>query len=146
MQRLTIIGHVGKDPIEAYTKTGTRSVQFSVATKETYLKNNEKQEKTTWFQCSAWGKTGENILTYVKQGNRIYLEGRINTYEYDKQGQKHFGWNVSVDKVEFLGGHNQQGRNDTVKALKAIDDNSAFGGTKFKSQSDFDFSADDIPF
>ena len=145
MQRLIIVGNVGKDPIEAYSQSGTRSVQFSVATKEVYYdKDKQKKEVTTWFRCNAYNTNGDNILKYVKQGNKVCIEGKISTYEYEKNNQKQFGWSVIVERIEFLSSPSASDRK-VNEPQKKFDDNSAWGGTSF-NQENFDFNADDIPF
>lgn len=73
---LTIIGHVGKDPVaKTFSDTGNRVVKFSVAVKE-YSPNTDEQ-KTLWFEVDAWNGLGDRVLQYITKGREVVLNGRV---------------------------------------------------------------------
>lgn len=114
MQRVSITGTLGADP--EVTQVGETSVTgFSVACNERWTKDGEKQERTEWFKCSAWGKMGETIAKYAKKGQEISIEGKMKTHEYMKDDQKHSSTDLIVDNFEFR-------RSTQEPALPGLDD------------------------
>jgi len=101
-QQLTIVGRVGRDPEVRYAKSGEPIVSFSVAVSETWNKAGEKQERTTWFNCTAFGNTAKVARDYVKKGTLLLIVGRIQTDEWtDKDGNQKKGWKVIVDRLQL---------------------------------------------
>lgn len=92
-QQITVIGRVGKD-LEMKGSVG----KFSVATTNKWIKDGQKQEETTWFNCDLFGKMAEGVGPYIKKGGIVHINGRIKTNEYNG---KHY-WSVSVEKVTLL--------------------------------------------
>ena len=99
MNKITLIGHLGRDPEMRYTPQGQAVTSFSVAT--SYGKGDNKQ--TEWFACSAWEKQAELCNQYLQKGSQVYIEGRIKSREYEVDGKARFSMDVSVSQVEFLG-------------------------------------------
>lgn len=91
----TTQGNVGKDPVKRNAGS-TELASFSIAS--SYREKNEK--KTTWINCTVWGKQAETIMQYVKKGNRILVSGELTTREHE--GKTYLEMNVSA--FEFLGG------------------------------------------
>ena len=78
LQKITIMGFLGKDPELRFTASGDAVCSFSVATSKKYTdKNGQKVENTTWFRVSAWGKQAELANQYLKKGSGIYIEGEL---------------------------------------------------------------------
>ena len=104
MNRITLIGNAGKDP-EITTVKGDRKVaKFSLAVNE--FSKNEKGEKvtnTTWFNCVAWDKSGETLATYLKKGQKVFIEGRLSIREYEKDQVKGKSIDVVVSNFVLLG-------------------------------------------
>jgi single-strand DNA-binding protein len=99
LNRIQLIGRVGRDPETRYTSTQTAVASFSLATSERV----KEEERTEWHQVSVFGKTAELVDRYVKKGALVYLEGRLQSREYqDKAGQTKKVWEVIADKVTFL--------------------------------------------
>lgn len=99
LNRIQLIGRVGRDPETRYTSTQTAVTSFSLATSERV----KEEERTEWHQVSVFGKTAELVDRYVKKGALVYLEGRLQSREYqDKTGQAKKVWEVIADKVTFL--------------------------------------------
>ena len=90
LNKAIIIGNLGADPEVRYTASGMAVATFNVATKETWKdKNNSKQDRTEWHRVVAWGKLGEQAGEYLKKGRLVYVEGRMQTREYEgKDGIK----------------------------------------------------------
>jgi len=99
MNKVTLIGHLGRDPEMRYTPDGQAVTSFSVAT--SYGQGDKKQ--TEWFNCSAWEKQAELCNQYLQKGSQVYIEGRIKSREYEVDGKTRFSLDVSVNQVQFLG-------------------------------------------
>ena len=105
MQKVQLIGYLGRDPEVKYSAQGTVIAQFSVATTERWKdKSGELQEHTEWFAVKAFGRRAEVIGEYLLKGSRVYLEGRKRTESWDNKqtGSKRYRDLVYADKVEFL--------------------------------------------
>ena len=114
MNTVQILGNLARDPELRFTKTGRAVATFTVAATNTYIDSttNEKKEQTAFINCVAWGKTGE-VVGNCKKGERLLVNGRIQTRSYDTQdGQKRYVTEVVADFVgkkldsEFDGGSN----------------------------------------
>ena len=91
VNKVILIGNLGRDPELRYTQGGTAVANFSLATTESYTdrNTNERVEKTEWHRIVAWGKTGELCSQYLAKGRTVYIEGRIQTRDWeDKDGNK----------------------------------------------------------
>lgn len=131
------IGNLGRDPETKYMTSGDAVTNFSIACNETWKdKDGEKQEKTEWVRCVAFKRVAEIIAEYCKKGDPVYVEGRLQTREYEKEGQKHYATEVVVDRFQFLKGRDASSED----AGRAADRG---GKPKPKNVDDFD---DDITF
>ena len=98
-QKIIIMGNIGQIHEPRFTTTGDMVLGFSVAYSEA------KDKPTTWFNCTAFKKTGEFVQKHFAKGDNILVEGRIKCEKYtDKQGIEKESWKVDVDKVSFAGG------------------------------------------
>lgn len=104
LNKISLIGRVGRDPETRYTGGGQAVANFSIATSESWKdKNGEKQEKTEWFKIVAWGKLAEIIQQYVSKGQLLYVEGKGQTREWqDKEGQKRTTFEVNIREMKML--------------------------------------------
>jgi len=111
LNRVQLIGNLGRDPELRYTTDGTPVCNFSVATTEQWgTKTGEKQEKTEWHRISLWGKIAEIAAQYLKKGRQVYIEGSIRSREYtDKEGQKKTAYEIRGDKMVMLSGRPGEG-------------------------------------
>jgi len=113
MHKITIIGHLGRDPEMKYTPQGQPVTSFSVASSRKYkTSSGEQREETEWFNVSAWGKLAETCNQYLTKGKQVYLEGRIKSRTYQAQnGETRVSLDVSCSEIQFLGGgQGQQGQ------------------------------------
>lgn len=106
VNKVILIGNLGRDPELRYTQSGTAVCQLSVATTRSYTnRNNERVEDTEWHRVVVWGKQGENCNQYLSKGRQVYVEGRLQTRSYeDKEGIKRYSTEVVADTVQFLSG------------------------------------------
>ncbi|MBF0377140.1 MAG: single-stranded DNA-binding protein [Desulfamplus sp.] len=117
INKVIIIGNLGADPELRYSPQGMAFSNFSVATTELWSDKStgEKQERTEWHKIVAFGKTAENCAKYLSKGRQVYVEGRLQTSSYEKDGQTHYITKIMADTVNFLGtkqdgaGYNQGG-------------------------------------
>jgi single-strand DNA-binding protein len=105
LNRATIMGNLGADP-EVRTTTGGQTVAtLRIATNEKWKdKEGNPQEKTEWHRVIAWGKTAELCGQYLTKGRQVYVEGRITTREWEKDGEKKYTTEIVAYKVLFIGG------------------------------------------
>jgi single-strand DNA-binding protein len=152
INRIFMIGRLTKDPDLRYTQGGTSVASFSIANNRSYTAQNERKEAVSYFNCIAWGKSGEVIAQHCKKGQRIGLEGRLQQRSWqDQGGQKRNTVEIVVENFQFLDAKGPGGeRSDFVPAQKeqavpAQDDQSS---QAFYSEADSSphFSDDDIPF
>jgi len=130
MHKITIIGHLGRDPEMRYTPEGQQVTTFSVASSRKYkTAAGEQREETEWFNVSAWGKLAEICNQYLTKGKQVYVEGRLKTRIYETQaGETRFSLDVSCSEIQFLGGGQGQGepaaedRESVVVGQEDVDD------------------------
>ena len=102
LNKVILIGRVGKDPEIRYTADGKPVASFSLATSE--KRKDKDNEKTEWHNIVAWAKLAEIISEYVKKGNLLYCEGRIESHEYTgKDGNKKKQYNIVINAMQMLG-------------------------------------------
>lgn len=109
------IGRLGNDPEIRYSPNGDAVASFSIACGSQWKdKSGEKQERTEWVSCTAWGKLAEIIGEYVKKGSQVYVSGKLKTDKYEKDGQTRYSTKVIVDTMQMLGGK-RDGGNDQAE-------------------------------
>ena len=97
------IGRLTRDPELKYAQGGASVASFSIASSQTYTKDGAKKETTSFFNCVAWAKTGEIIAQYVKKGQRIAIEGRLQQRSWDDQsGNKRTAVEIVVENFNFV--------------------------------------------
>jgi single-strand DNA-binding protein len=105
VNKVILVGNLGADPELKYTPSSRALCNLRIATTEVFKdKSGQKQEKTEWHRVTVWGDQAENCSKYLAKGRSVYIEGRLQTRSYDKEGQKHYATDVVADRVVFLGG------------------------------------------
>jgi single-strand DNA-binding protein len=106
VNKVILVGRLGRDPETRYTGGGQAVANFSVATDETYKdKAGERQKRTEWHKIVVWGKQAEIAQQYLKKGSLIFVEGRIQSREWqDKEGQKRTSFEIVATNFRMLGG------------------------------------------
>jgi single-strand DNA-binding protein len=103
LNRVQLIGRLGKDPEGKYTSTGKKVVQFSLAVSQRWKVAGENKEFTEWVNIEAWDRLGEVCQEYLKKGSLVYLEGRLKTDKYeDKDGETRYYTKVVALGLQFL--------------------------------------------
>lgn len=157
VNKVILIGNLGQDPEVRYSPSGQAVCNLSIATNEAWTdKNGQKQEKTEWHRVVVFGKLAELVGQYLKKGRQAYLEGKLQTRQWqDKDGQTRYTTEVVAQTIQFLGGgagrsndnadynqgnnSNYGNRNASSGAPAPMNDNSGF-------QSEPSFTEEDVPF
>ena len=106
LNKVLLIGRLGKDPELTYTQSGTACTKFSLATFESYQDSKgNRQEKTEWHNIIVWGKQAEVASNHLAKGRQVYIEGKIETRSWDDKnsGQKRYMTQVVSKQIKFLG-------------------------------------------
>ncbi len=105
LNKVHLIGRLGKDPEIRYTQSGTPVANFSLATSERIKnKDGNYEEKTEWHQIVLWGRTAEVAGEYLGKGSLVYIEGRIQTRKWsDKDGSDRYSTEIVGDRLQMLG-------------------------------------------
>lgn len=108
VNKAIIVGNVGQDPEVRFLPSGDPVANFSLATSEQWTdkQSGQKQEKTEWHKCTAFGKLAEIIQQYVKKGSRLYVEGSLQTRKWQAQdGSDRYSTEIKVRDMQMLGGN-----------------------------------------
>lgn len=115
VNKVIILGNLGRDPEIRYTPGGQAVARLSVATTRRYTgRNNEVQEETEWHRVTVWGKQAELCEKFLTKGRQVFIEGRLKTssYEDKKDGTKKYSTEIVAENVQFLGGRGGGGDDD----------------------------------
>ncbi len=106
INKVQLLGTVGKDPEVRTISEGNSVASFSIATNDSYMdKNNQKVETTEWHNVECWGKLADIVSKHVKKGSNLIIEGKIQTKSYDnKEGQKVYRTNIVAKELLFIPG------------------------------------------
>ena len=150
VNKVILVGRLGRDPETRYTGSGQAVANFSLATDETYKdKNGERQKRTVWHKIVVWGKQAEIAQQYLKKGSLIFLEGRIQNREWqDKEGQKRTSFEIVCQNFRMLGGRGDGGGQGAGAGSQAAEPESqvARGEDNLAGGSGPEISDEDIPF
>ena len=153
VNKVILVGNLGRDPEMRYMPSGDAVATFSIATTETWKdKSGQRQEQTEWHRISMFGKQAEVAGQYLKKGSSVYIEGRLQTRKWtDKEGQERQTTEIRAERMQMLGG--RSGGN----AFEVMDDDAGSSPAPSQRQpsnaskpaaagSGFDDFDDDIPF
>ena len=103
LNRVQLIGYLGKDPEGRFTPTGKKVTQFSLAVSNRWKsRDGETKETTEWVNIEAWERLGEVCQEYLKKGSLVYIEGRLKTDKYEEKGETRYFTKVVAQTVQFL--------------------------------------------
>ena len=128
VNKVILVGHLGGDPESRFTQGGTAVATFSVATNES-RKNSEGswEDHTEWHRCVLFGKQAETAAEYVKKGQMVYVEGRLQTRSWeDKEGMKRYSTEVVGSAFTMLGRRNADGGGAPPTSQHSNDDDLPF--------------------
>ena len=118
LNRVQLIGYLGKDPESKFTPTGKKVTQFSVAITNRWKgREGDPKEFTEWVNIEAWGRLAEVCQEYLRKGALIYLEGRLKTNKYEVDGEPRYFTKVVASALEFL---NTKPAEEPVAAVEEI--------------------------
>jgi single-strand DNA-binding protein len=148
VNRVILVGRLGRDPETRYTSGGQAVANFSIATDESYKdRNGERQKRTEWHKIVVWGKQAEIAQQYLKKGSLLYLEGRIQSREWqDKEGTKRTSFEIVANNFRMLGSRTESAMGASAgggapteldSQIPAVDEHPAAGP---------EISDEDIPF
>lgn len=157
VNKVILVGRLGKDPELRYTPSGTAVVTFSMATTENYKdRDGNRQEKTEWHNIVAWRQLAEICGKFLHKGKQVYIEGKIQNRSYDdRDGNKRYITEIVADQMQMLGsredsqgGGGSGGRQDSASSSSQRGGQQRSGGDSGKD--DFEEPAfnpdDEIPF
>jgi single-strand DNA-binding protein len=124
INKVILIGRLGQDPEIRVLDNGTKVASFSLATSESYTDKNtgEKKETTEWHKISMWRNMAELAEKYLQKGSQVYLEGKLKTNTYEKDGTTVYTTGVVAYSMQFLGGKNESQAQSQQPAPETHDD------------------------
>ncbi|MCD8547125.1 MAG: single-stranded DNA-binding protein [Aeromonadaceae bacterium] len=144
VNKVILIGHLGQDPEVRYMTNSKAAATLSVATSEVWKdQQGQQQERTEWHRCVVYGRLAEIAGEYLKKGAKVYLEGKLQTRDWqDQQGQKRYTTEVVVNEMQMLDSRGAGG-NRPPHPADAQSGAQSGAGSYNNPPPDFD---DDIPF
>jgi single-strand DNA-binding protein len=146
LNKCMIIGNLGRDPEMRYTPSGQAVTQFTVAVNRNYKDaQGERQEETEWFRVVAWGQQAEFAAEYLRKGNKVYVEGRLQTRQWEGQdGQKRYTTELVANTIQTL---ERRPRDESADlgAEPAVRPRPAAANTR-EAEPAADTDYDDLPF
>ncbi|MCK6569387.1 MAG: single-stranded DNA-binding protein [Chloroflexi bacterium] len=115
LNRVQLIGNLGRDPESKFTPTGKKVCHFSIAVSNRWKdKSGELKETTEWVNIEAWGRLGEVCQEYLKKGSLIFIEGRLKTDKYESNGETKYYTKVVAQSLQFL---DRKGKEEPVMTV-----------------------------
>ncbi len=122
LNKVQLIGNLGKDPELKYTSAGVAVATFSIATSDSWKdQEGNTQERTEWHNIVAWRKLAEICGEWLKKGKRVYIEGKLQTRSYEKDGVKRYNTEIVADQLIMLDGGGQRPTNGSDAESPAAD-------------------------
>lgn len=146
INKVILVGHLGKDPEVRYAPSGQAIANVTLATSEQWKDKNtgEKQERTEWHRVVFFSRLAEIAGEYLKKGSQVYVEGRLQTRKWqDKDGQDRYTTEIVANEMQMLGGRGNSGGGDSYSQDSSYNAPEPAGASSGGAADDFD---DDIPF
>ena len=146
VNKVILIGNLGKDPEVKYTPQGTAVAKITLATNESYKdKAGQWQERTEWHNIVAWQRLAEIVGEYVKKGSKLYIEGKLRTSSWDdkESGQKRYKTEVIADQLVLLSGKGETEEGGRARGAAASHD---FDQRSPAAPAEAQITDEDIPF
>ena len=111
INKVILVGNLGADPDVRYSANGNAITKLRIATSDQWKdkQSGEMQERTEWHRVTAFGRLAEIMGEYLKKGSQVYIEGRLQTSTYEKEGQTHYSTDIIANDMQMLGGRGGQG-------------------------------------
>lgn len=150
LNKVMLIGNVGKDPEVRHLESGASVASFPLATSERFKdRNGEYQEQTEWHNIVCWRNLAETVEKYIAKGSQVYIEGKIRTRNWqDQSGQKRYTTEIIADNIQMLGRRQEQQGQPAGMAAPRQEMSNNFEPQNANKQSDaaLEDSSDDLPF
>ena len=151
INKVILVGRLGRDPELKYTPSGAPVATFSLATDESFKdRTGEKQERTEWHRIVAWNKLAEICGEYLTKGKLVYVEGSIRSHEYqDKSGNKRTAYEIIANNMQMLGSKGDSERMPSASMERATPERPPAPGSAtadHPTPPEAEISDDDIPF
>jgi single-strand DNA-binding protein len=150
VNKVILVGNLGRDPETRYTGSGQAVCNFSIATSETFKdRNGERQKRTEWHKIVVWGKLAEICQQYLKKGAQIFIEGKIQSREWqDKEGNKRTSFEIVARDMRMLGSRAESamGASAAAGASPSADFDSQAAPAEDHPPAGPEISDEDIPF
>ncbi len=148
VNKVILVATVGKDPEVKYMPSGGAVVNLTAATNESWKDKTtgEKKERTEWHRLTFYNRLAEIVGEYVRKGSQIYIEGRLRTRDYEKEGQKHYVTEIMVDEMQMLGSRGGAGAPMGGGDRDRMRDEAPSRAPASEPAGGGDFQDDDIPF
>ena len=111
VNKVILVGNLGNDPDVRYTNSGSQVTQISVATSERWKdkQSGEQREKTEWHRVVFWNRLAEIASEYLHKGSKVYIEGKLETQKWDRDGQTHYTTQIVARELQMLDSRNSGG-------------------------------------
>lgn len=148
INKVFILGNVGSDPELRYTGTGVPCLNISVATSETWKDKNDGQprEQTEWHRIVLFNKVAEICAQYLRKGSKVYIEGKLKTRSYERDGVKMYATEIFGEEVQFLDKRESQQNDSHVPQGGNAASSGRPQASQPAQQQNYDNFDDDIPF
>lgn len=148
VNKVILVGNLGRDPEVRFLPSGEAVANVTIATTSKYKdKSGEKVEETEWHRVKFFGKLAEIVGEYLKKGKPVYVEGRIKTRKYtDKDGMEKYATDIIANEMQMLGGRDGGSDDAPLEQRKAPDKAGQWKAGASKPSSGFDDFDDSIPF
>lgn len=153
VNKVIVVGRLGNDPDLRYMQNGDPVCRLSIATDRTWInkQTDEKVTETEWHRVTVWGKNADNCDKYLSKGRQVYIEGRLRTSSYEKEGVKHYSTEIIAEQVQFLGDRQDDSGSERREHSKESSKKSDSGGSGSDNWSKTGRNTpvdddDDIPF
>ena len=136
VNKVILLGNLGRDPEVRYTPSGAAVANFTIATSEEWKDKDsgEKQERTEWHRIVAWRRLGEICGEYLHKGSQVYIEGRLQTKSWeDREGNKRYTTEIVAQTMQMLGSPRKEGKTKSVEE-------------RYPDEEPISIPDDDIPF
>jgi single-strand DNA-binding protein len=144
VNKVILVGNLGKDPEVRFTPSGRAVAKFSIATTESWMdQESGRQERTEWHNIVVWGKQAESCGQYLAKGRQVFIEGAIRSRSYDdKEGNKRYITEIIAQRVQFLG----SGGGGRGTSAEGGGGGGAAAGGNFDEFGGGQIPEDDVPF
>ncbi len=148
VNKVILVGNLGADPETRYMPSGSAVTNIRIATSESWKdkESGEQKERTEWHRITFYNRLAEIAGEYLKKGSQVYIEGRLRTRTYEKEGQTHYSTEIIADNMQMLGSRAGAGGADRAASTSRGESEPVATPVAKPDKPASDFSDDDIPF